>query len=85
MIGIAVSAPLEREDAIVREAARNGHRVAVRAATAAYSYAVPCTEPGLPKPKPSDSSAATCSGAVYRPGWPVVGRPATSSRCANFA
>ncbi|MGC5077070.1 AAA family ATPase [Agrococcus sp. DT81.2] len=35
MIGIAVSAPLEREDAIVREAARHGHRVAVRAATAA--------------------------------------------------
>lgn len=34
MIGIAVSAPLEREDAIVREAARHGHRVAVRAATA---------------------------------------------------
>lgn len=35
MIGIAVSAPLEREDAIVREAARHGHRVAIRAATAA--------------------------------------------------
>jgi MinD-like ATPase involved in chromosome partitioning or flagellar assembly len=35
VIGIAVSAPLEREDAIVREAARHGHRVAVRAATAA--------------------------------------------------
>ncbi|SDR79489.1 nucleotide-binding protein [Agrococcus carbonis] len=34
MIGIAVSAPLEREDAIVREAARHGHRVAIRAATA---------------------------------------------------
>ena len=34
MIGIAVSAPLEREDAIVREAARHGHRVVVRAATA---------------------------------------------------
>lgn len=34
MIGIAVSAPLEREDAIVREAARYGHRVVVRAATA---------------------------------------------------
>ncbi len=35
MIGIAVSAPLEREDAIVREAARHGHRVVIRAATAA--------------------------------------------------
>lgn len=35
MIGIAVSASLEREDAIVREAARHGHRVAIRAATAA--------------------------------------------------
>ncbi|WP_405217685.1 CpaE family protein [Agrococcus sp. Ld7] len=35
MIGIAVSAPLEREDEIVREAARHGHRVAIRAATAA--------------------------------------------------
>ncbi|WP_347756390.1 regulator [Agrococcus sp. ProA11] len=35
MIGIAVSAPLEREDAIVREAARHGHRVAIRAASAA--------------------------------------------------
>ncbi|WP_206447268.1 nucleotide-binding protein [Agrococcus sp. KRD186] len=35
MIGIAVSAPLEREDAVVREAARHGHRVAIRAATAA--------------------------------------------------
>lgn len=35
MIGVAVSAPLEREDAIVREAARHGHRVAIRAATAA--------------------------------------------------
>lgn len=34
MIGIAVSAPLEREDAIVREAARHGHRVVIRAATA---------------------------------------------------
>ncbi len=34
MIGIAVSAPLEREDAIVREAARHGHRIAIRAATA---------------------------------------------------
>lgn len=34
MIGIAVSAPLEREDAVVREAARHGHRVAIRAATA---------------------------------------------------
>lgn len=34
MIGLAVSAPLEREDAIVREAARHGHRVAIRAATA---------------------------------------------------
>ncbi|WP_413318888.1 regulator [Agrococcus sp. 1P02AA] len=34
MMGIAVSAPLEREDAIVREAARHGHRVAIRAATA---------------------------------------------------
>ncbi|MGY3126810.1 MinD-like ATPase involved in chromosome partitioning or flagellar assembly [Agrococcus sp. UYP33] len=34
MIGIAVSAPLEREDAIVREVARHGHRVVVRAATA---------------------------------------------------
>lgn len=32
---LAVSAPLEREDAIVREAARHGHRVAIRAATAA--------------------------------------------------
>ena len=35
MIGIAVSAPLEREDAVVRDAARHGHRVAIRAATAA--------------------------------------------------
>lgn len=35
MIGLAVSAPLEREDAVVREAARHGHRVAIRAATAA--------------------------------------------------
>ena len=34
MIGIAVSAPLEREDRIVREAARHGHRVVIRAATA---------------------------------------------------
>lgn len=34
MIGIAVSAPLDREDAIVREAARHGHRVAIRAAAA---------------------------------------------------
>ncbi len=34
MIGIAVSAALEREDAIVREAARHGHRVVMRAATA---------------------------------------------------
>lgn len=32
---LAVSAPLEREDAIVREAARHGHRVEIRAATAA--------------------------------------------------
>lgn len=35
MIGIAVSAPLQREDEVVREAARHGHRVAIRAATAA--------------------------------------------------
>ena len=34
MIGLAVSAPLEREDAIVREAARHGHRVIIRSATA---------------------------------------------------
>lgn len=34
MIGIAVSAPLQREDAIVAEAGRQGHRVAIRAATA---------------------------------------------------
>ncbi|WP_072314152.1 AAA family ATPase [Agrococcus sp. Marseille-P2731] len=34
MMGLAVSAPLEREDAIVREVARHGHRVAIRAATA---------------------------------------------------
>lgn len=34
MIGLAVSAPLEREDRIVREAARHGHRVVIRAATA---------------------------------------------------
>ena len=35
MIGIAVSAPLQLEDEVVREAARHGHRVAIRAATAA--------------------------------------------------
>ncbi|MCR8671921.1 regulator, partial [Agrococcus sp. HG114] len=35
MIGLAVSAPLEREDAIVREASRHGHRVVIRAASAA--------------------------------------------------
>ena len=35
--------------------------VGVRAATSAYSYLVPGLEPGLPNPKPADSSTATAS------------------------